>query len=94
MTLTEQEPIRAAWDKIAAGYDRTNTPTQMWLGNEALRRAGLRRHMRFLDVASGSGALGIPAARIGAPVVAVDISPVMLSNLMQTVLKWLGRSSG
>jgi len=87
MTLTEQEPIRAAWDKIAAGYDRTNTPTQMWLGNEALRRAGLRRHMRFLDVASGSGALGIPAARIGAAVVAVDISPVMLELLDGRVRK-------
>ena len=52
MTLT--------WDTIAAGYDRTNTPSQMWLGNEGLRRAGLRPGMRFLDVAAGSGALSIP----------------------------------
>jgi hypothetical protein len=33
---------RAAWDKIAKEYDRTNTPTHMWLGNEGLRRAELR----------------------------------------------------
>jgi ubiquinone/menaquinone biosynthesis C-methylase UbiE len=75
------EDTRAAWDAIAPGYDRTNTPTQMWLGNEGLRRAGLASGMRFLDVAAGSGALSIPAARLGAHVVAVDQSPVMLDLL-------------
>jgi ubiquinone/menaquinone biosynthesis C-methylase UbiE len=72
---------RAAWDAIAAGYDRTNTPSQMWLGNEGLRRAGLQRGMRFLDVAAGSGALSIPAARLGAQVLATDISTAMLERL-------------
>jgi len=71
----------AAWDRIARGYDRTNTPTQMWLGNEGLRRVGLRKGMRFLDVASGSGALSIPAARLGAQVLAIDQSPAMLELL-------------
>jgi SAM-dependent methyltransferase len=37
--------------------------------------------MRFLDVAAGSGALSIPAARIGARVLAVDRSPAMLDLL-------------
>jgi len=73
MTLT--------WDTIAAGYDRTNTPSQMWLGNEGLRRAGLRPGMRFLDVAAGSGALSLPAARLGAHVLATDLSPAMLELL-------------
>jgi ubiquinone/menaquinone biosynthesis C-methylase UbiE len=70
-----------AWDRIAPGYDSTNTPTQMWLGNEGLRRAGLRSGMQFLDVAAGSGALSIPAARLGAQVLATDRSPVMLELL-------------
>lgn len=74
---------REAWDRIALGYDRTNTETQMWLGNESLIRAELRRGMRFLDIASGSGALSIPAARIGAEVVAVDQSPIMLRFLRE-----------
>jgi ubiquinone/menaquinone biosynthesis C-methylase UbiE len=77
----ENQDTRAAWNKIAPGYDRTNTPTQMWLGNEGLRRAGLRAGMRFLDVAAGSGALSIPAARLGAQVLATDLSPVMLELL-------------
>jgi ubiquinone/menaquinone biosynthesis C-methylase UbiE len=71
----------AAWDHIAAAYDKTNTPTQLWLGNEGVQRAAMRPGMRFLDVASGSGALSIPAARIGARVVAVDQSPQMLRLL-------------
>lgn len=62
-------------------HDRTNTVTQMRLGEVALRRAGLEPGMRFLDVASGSGALSIPAARMGARVVAVDQSTVMLALL-------------
>jgi len=70
-----------AWDRIAPGYDATNTPTQMWLGNEGLRRAGLGAGMRFLDVAAGSGALSIPAARLGARVLATDRSPAMLGLL-------------
>jgi SAM-dependent methyltransferase len=75
------EDTRVAWDAIAPGYDRTNTPTQMWLGNEGLRRAGLAAGVRFLDVAAGSGALSIPAGRVGAHVLAVDQSPVMLDLL-------------
>lgn len=77
----ENQDTGAAWDKIAPGYDKTNTPTQMWLANEGLRRAGLRAGMRFLDVAAGSGALSIPAARLGAQVLATDQSPVMLDLL-------------
>jgi pimeloyl-ACP methyl ester carboxylesterase/SAM-dependent methyltransferase len=76
-----REDTRAAWDAIAPGYDRTNTPTQLWLGNEGLRRAGLRKGMQFLDVAAGSGALSIPAVRVGAQVLATDQSPVMLELL-------------
>ena len=75
------QPVQSEWDAIAAGYDRTNTPTQMWLAGEGLGRAGLRAGMRFLDVAAGSGALSIPAARLGAQVLATDASPAMLAHL-------------
>ncbi len=83
-TVTE---TKSAWDKIAPGYDRTNTPTQMWLGEQGLRRAGLHSGMRFLDVAAGSGALSIPVARLGARVLATDQSPVMLKLLQKRASK-------
>ena len=81
MSTQEQVQTRAAWDNIAAGYDEFVTPTHMWLSKEGLRRADLRSGMRFLDVAAGSGALSIPAARLGAQVLATDMSPVMLEHL-------------
>ncbi len=81
MITQKQKQARAAWDNIAASYDKFVTPTHMWLGNEGLRQAGLRAGMRFLDVAAGSGALSIPAARLGAQVLATDQSPVMLELL-------------
>ncbi len=81
MTTREGEDTRSAWDKIAPGYDSTITATHMWLGSEGLRRAKLHAGMRFLDVAAGSGALSIPAARLGAQVLATDLSPVMLELL-------------
>jgi ubiquinone/menaquinone biosynthesis C-methylase UbiE len=87
MTTQDKEEARAAWGRIAEGYDRTNTPTQMWLASESLCRAGLRSAMRFLDVAAGSGALSIPAARLGAQVLATDMSPVMLEYLSRRAHK-------
>lgn len=75
------EPTRAAWDEIATGYDEFVTPPHMALGEHALRRAGLRPGMRFLDVAAGSGALSLPAARLGAKVLSTDVSPRMLERL-------------
>jgi ubiquinone/menaquinone biosynthesis C-methylase UbiE len=77
----ELESTREAWDRIAPGYDEYVTPTHMPVASEGLRRAGLRPGMRFLDVAAGSGALSIPAARLGARVLATDISGVMLDRL-------------
>jgi ubiquinone/menaquinone biosynthesis C-methylase UbiE len=87
MTAQEQQDTRAAWDNIAPGYDTTITPTHMWVGTEGLRRAEFRAGMRFLDVAAGSGALSIPAARAGAQVLATDHSPVMMELLQARARK-------
>jgi ubiquinone/menaquinone biosynthesis C-methylase UbiE len=79
--IQEQEQTRKAWNKIAAGYAEFVTPGHEWLAHEGFRRADLRPGMRFLDVAAGCGALSIPAARVGAQVLATDLSPVMLEQL-------------
>lgn len=83
MTTHQHEQTRAAWDEIAPGYDRFVTPTHMWLADQALSRAGIAAGMRFLDVACGSGALSIPAARRGARVTAVDHSPEMVEAVRE-----------
>jgi ubiquinone/menaquinone biosynthesis C-methylase UbiE len=81
MSTPEREETRAAWDKVAAGYDEFVTPMYFGLGAEALRRADLRPGMRLLDVAVGSGAVSLSGARLGANVTAVDVSPVMIERL-------------
>lgn len=75
------EQIRGAWDGIAAGFDEFVTPETLVLGKEIVRRIGIRPGTRVLDVAAGSGALSIPAARIGADVLATDIAPAMIERL-------------
>ncbi len=75
------ELTRDAWDKFARGYDKAVTPFSTRIAEDALRRVEIRPGMRFLDVAAGGGALSIPAARLGAQVLATDFSPTMVELL-------------
>jgi len=77
------EQIRNAWDEIAVGYDEFVTPSHISLAEKAFDMLGLQEGMRLLDVAAGSGALSLPAARLGVQVVAVDLSPGMVDRLKQ-----------
>jgi ubiquinone/menaquinone biosynthesis C-methylase UbiE len=69
-----------AWDAIADGYDRYVAPQEVDLATEALRMVGLEPGERFLDVAAGTGGLSLPAARLGAQVLATDWSPAMIKR--------------
>ncbi len=73
----ENAALQQAWDQIAAGYNQFVTDTEIWLANEALKRVGLHAGQSFLDVAAGCGGLSLPAARLGAKVLATDWSPEM-----------------
>src|SRR5687767_11160468 len=76
----EHVPPPEAWDAIAEGYDRYLVPQEVDLANEALRLVGLEPGDRFLDVAAGPGGLSLPAARLGAEVLATDWSPAMIER--------------
>jgi ubiquinone/menaquinone biosynthesis C-methylase UbiE len=79
--LAEEHPAPPeAWDAIAEGYDRYVAPQEVDLANEALRLVGLEPGERFLDVAAGTGGLSLPAARLGAHVLATDWSPAMIER--------------
>lgn len=79
--MAERTEIQDAWSAVAPGYDEHVTPSNMAIAERALERAELRPGERVLDVAAGSGALSIPAARAGAEVVATDVSPAMVERL-------------
>lgn len=80
MTTLEDMVTPEAWDAIATGYDEFVTPR--WaLSERALARLDVTSGTRFLDVACGSGALTLPAGRLGADVLGVDFSPAMIARL-------------
>ncbi|HUF29180.1 MAG TPA: alpha/beta fold hydrolase [Gemmatimonadaceae bacterium] len=69
---------KEAWDAIASGYDQFVAPGEAEFANAALEFAQLKSGDRFLDVAAGTGGLSLPAARLGARVVATDWAPKMI----------------
>ncbi|HKE19639.1 MAG TPA: methyltransferase domain-containing protein [Kofleriaceae bacterium] len=75
------EPGAAARERVAPGDEELITPAGLGVARAALRRAGLAPGMRFLDVAGGTGALAIPAANLGAEVLAVDVSLATIERL-------------
>lgn len=83
--MTTQLPtpvqVRDAWDALAPAFDEHVTPGNTRHGAEILRSIDIGPGTRFLDVAAGSGALSIPAARRGAEVTATDIAPTMIERL-------------
>ncbi len=74
-----------AWDAIAAGYDTFVAPGEEPGAHAGLRLAGLQAGDRFLDVAAGPGGLSLPAARLGARVLATDWSPAMIDRFTARV---------
>jgi ubiquinone/menaquinone biosynthesis C-methylase UbiE len=69
-----------AWDAIAHLYDEHVAPGEADLANAGLRLARLRPGQTFLDVCAGTGGLSLPAARLGAKVLATDWSPRMIEH--------------
>lgn len=69
-----------AWDAIAAAYDEHVAPGEKDLAIKGLRLAGLKPGDTFLDVCAGTGGLSLPAARLGAKVLATDWAPKMIER--------------
>lgn len=69
-----------AWDSIAGPYDEHVAPGESELATAGLRLTGLKAGDTFLDVAAGTGGLSLPAARLGAKVLATDWSPKMIEH--------------
>lgn len=79
--------VRSLFDDTAVDYDRINAVMALGSGvryrRDALRRAGLRADMRFLDVATGTGLLSRAARAAGVPaanITALDPSAGMLAH--------------
>ena len=88
MTSTTHEEPGApveAWDAIAHLYDEHVAAGEADLAQAGLQLAGLRPGQTFLDVCAGTGGLSLPAARLGAKVLATDWSPRMIDHFAARV---------
>ena len=79
--MSDAYAVRDAWDRFGVGYDQAFGSSFTAIARTALHFADVQPGMRLLDVAAGSGALSIPAAKLGAQVLATDLSPGMLALL-------------
>ncbi len=79
--MTNLEQTRQAWEECAETYDRALTDADMRAAERALRLSNVGPGLRLLDIAAGPGALSIPAARLGADVLAIDYSRAMVELL-------------
>jgi ubiquinone/menaquinone biosynthesis C-methylase UbiE len=79
MSVEYEDP--AHWDKAAQHYEATAHPFTARFAEAALARVALTADSRVLDVAAGTGALALAAARTGARVLATDFSPGMVARI-------------
>jgi ubiquinone/menaquinone biosynthesis C-methylase UbiE len=79
--VSAADVVRKAWEAVGGGYDRAFGSSFTAIARTALQHADVQPGMRLLNVAAGSGALSIPAAALGAQVLATDLSPGMLTLL-------------
>ena len=69
--LTSDAPVGRIRATVRAGRDQMRATLVSWLGNDL-------RGKRILDAGCGTGALAVEAARLGAQVVAIDLSPTLV----------------
>jgi magnesium-protoporphyrin O-methyltransferase len=81
--LTSDEPVSRIRQTVRAGRDSMRATLLSWLPEDM-------RGLRLLDAGCGSGALAVEAARRGADVVAIDISPTLIDLARQRAPSDLG----
>jgi SAM-dependent methyltransferase len=74
------ELIRREWDRAARVYDAVIAPALADAHRAILARAGDVRDRELLDLGCGTGRVAALAARRGARVTAVDLSPTMVER--------------
>ncbi len=84
--LTSTEPVGRIRASVRAGRDRMRTTLLSWLPQDL-------RGARLLDAGCGTGALAVEAARRGADVVAIDLSPTLVALARERLPESVGTGS-
>ncbi len=84
--LTSNAPVGRVRATVRAGRDRMRGTLLSWLPQDL-------RGRRILDAGCGTGALAVEAARRGADVVAIDLSPTLVGLARERLPESLGLGS-
>ena len=80
--MTDPDPTDPAyWDSAVANYEAQAAPFTGFFAEAALAMLDLRPGQRLLDVATGTGAAALAAARKGMSVTAIDFSHGMIERV-------------
>ncbi|MGY3440937.1 class I SAM-dependent methyltransferase [Bradyrhizobium sp. USDA 4473] len=71
----------AHWDKMVAAYEAQSQPFTTLFADAAVATLPIGPSSRVIDVATGTGAAALAAARIGAAVTAIDFSAGMVARV-------------
>jgi SAM-dependent methyltransferase len=87
-TQNDQSAHPPSWDARVADYEADAEPLTRYFAEAALALAGgVVPGERVLDVAAGTGALTLVAARVGARVLGIDFLPGMIARLSARLLE-------
>lgn len=84
--LTSNEPVSGIRQTVREGRDEMRGTLLSWLPENLSGR-------RILDAGCGTGALALEAARRGAEVVAIDLSPTLIELAVERVAEHAGSGS-
>ncbi len=81
MTDLTPDQVPDGWSEGASGYEESFAVFTGLYADDAIELSGVGGGHSVLDVAAGSGALSLRAARLGAEVLATDFAPGMVETL-------------
>lgn len=83
MTDLTPDQVPEGWSEGASGYEESFAVFTGLYADDAIELSGVGSGDKVLDVAAGSGALSLRAARRGAEVLATDFAPGMVERLTE-----------
>ncbi len=83
MSAPSPDQIPEKWSAIASGYEHAFEALSAQFAADVLRLLKLQAGDRVLDVAAGTGAFSLLAARTGAEVLATDFAPGMVARIRE-----------
>ena len=83
--MPSPDQVPQGWGNIAPVYERAFEKLTKQFSDEALRLLALKPGEKVLDVATGTGAFSLAAARQGGNVLATDFAEGMIERLQQRI---------